>query len=51
MIVDRYGEALVRTQLLQQNIVEAIESSCWHVVWLRKGKWGERKRGGREREE
>lgn len=46
MIVDRYGEALVRTQLLQQNIVEAIESSCWHVVRLRVkgGKWRERER-------
>ena len=57
MIVDRYGEALVRTQLLQQDIVEAIESSCWHVVRLREkgGKWRERekkrweRKGGRER--
>ena len=35
MIVDRYREALAGTQLLQQNIVEGIKSSCWHVVWLR----------------
>ena len=53
MIVDRYGEALVRTQLLQQDIVEGIESSCWHMVRLReKGeKQREREKKGREREE
>jgi hypothetical protein len=45
MIVDRYREALARTQLLQKNIVEGIESSCWHVVRLRvKGRG--RERGG-----
>ena len=50
MVVDRYREALVRTQLLQQNIVEGIEGSCWHMVRLReKEREGERE-GGRERE-
>ena len=37
MVVDSYREVFVRTQLLEQDIMEGIESSSWHVVGL--GGW------------
>ena len=50
MVVDRYREALVGTQFLQQNVVEGIESSWWHVVRLREKGEREKKTEERERE-
>ena len=50
MVVDRYREALVGTQFLQQNVVEGIESSWWHVVRLREKGEKEKDRKERERE-
>ena len=47
MVVDSYREAFIRAQLLQKDIMEGIQGSCWHVVGLReKG----RKKRERERE-
>ena len=56
MIVDCDGEGFVRAELLEQHVVECIESSCWHVVGLMSavgegeewgGEWEERGRSGR----